>query len=73
MTDLIVENLGKIILGILVLLIGSLIWYVWFFSTHCLSTHKEMRYHAPIYQKVGSAMMPIGGGYYNDTVCDKWR
>ena len=73
MEDFLFNNLGKIIIVLIIGFLSFMIWGIWYESTHCLAGHEEMHYHPPTYMFVGKILMPIGGGMYNDFICDKWK
>jgi len=77
MEDFLFNNLGKIIIVLIIGFLSFMIWGIWYESTHCLSGHlsghNEMRYYPPTFMFVDKILIPIGGGMYNDFICDKWK
>jgi len=67
-------TLGKIVFGLLVLLMGFVMFMAVYQITNCEYGHTgESYYHTPTYVMSGNIMIPVGGGYYGDFVCDEWK
>jgi len=73
MFDFFMDHFIAFMVGILMLLIGIVFYAAWYESVNCLSGHQEARYHPPTYMMVGKILMPVGGGTWDDFVCDKWK
>lgn len=71
------NNMTKLeyaLIGLIVFIIGLSLFCAIYQAVNCEYGHTgEPYYHAPTYTMVGKVLIPVGGGYYGDFVCDKWK
>lgn len=62
----------KLLITTIIIVVGCILWSFIYVARHpCIKSHREMVYHPSTYILQNNVMVPIGGGMWEDDVCDE--